>query len=241
MSYIVVIPARLKSTRLKEKLLIKIGKDEILKRTYNKCLKVISPKNIIIATDSKKIIRLCEEIGARYFFTKNNCLTGTDRVAEVAKKIKKKYYINVQGDEPFLDPTDLKKMINALRLLKEVDVINGYSHIKNNKEYLEPSIPKLVFNEKKELIYMSRAPIPSSKNKKFTFAHKQICIYGFKRKPLLNFKSISKSKIEKKEDIEILRFIEKGYKLKMVSLSGKSFAIDTIKDLKKAKKFLDKK
>ena len=119
MSYIVVIPARLKSTRLKEKLLIKIGKDEILKRTYNKSLKVISPKNIIIATDSKKIIRLCEEIGARYFFTKNNCLTGTDRVAEVAKKIKRKYYINVQGDEPLMDPHDLKKNDQCIETSKK--------------------------------------------------------------------------------------------------------------------------
>jgi len=241
MSYIVVIPARLKSTRLKEKLLIKIGKDEILKRTYNRCLKVVSSKKIIIATDSKKIVKLCEEIGAQYFFTKNKYLTGTDRVAEVAKKIKSEYYINVQGDEPFLDTRDLKKIISSLKKLEKSDALCGYAKIKVSEDYKNPSIPKVIFNNQNILMYMSRAPIPASKDLKFTFSYKQICIYAFKRKALLNFQNKKKTKIEKKEDIEILRFLENGYKVKMIIMSGKSFAIDTNRDLLKARKYLNSK
>ena len=124
--------------------------------------------------------------------------------------------------------------------MKAADAINCYSPIKNKKEYLETSIPKLVFNKDNYLMYMSRAPIPSSKRPKFSFSYKQICIYAFKRKALLGFKSQKKTEIEKKEDIEILRFLERGYKIKMIKMSGKSFAIDTPKDLKKAKNFIIK-
>ena len=241
MNFLVVIPARLKATRLKEKLLIKIGEKEVLTRTYNKCLSVVPRNKIIIATDSSKIIKLCKKINANYLFTKKKCLTGTDRVAEVAKTIKKFFYINVQGDEPFLDTCDLKKMISSLKKLEKSDVLCGYAKIKDSEDYKNPSIPKVTFNNQNDLMYMSRAPIPASKDLKFTFAYKQICIYAFKRKALLNFQNKKKTKIEQKEDIEILRFLENGYKVKMLKMSGKSFAIDTNRDLLKARKYLNSK
>ena len=240
MSYLIIIPARLKSTRLKEKLLIKINKIPIIIRTYLQCLKVTSRKKIIIATDSEKIMKSFKKEDTKCILIKSKCLTGTDRIAEVAKKYKAKFYINVQGDEPFLNPRDLKKIIKSLKYLKKYDVINGYSMITNKEEYKNTSIPKLVFNKNKELLYMSRAPIPSSKKFHFTYAYKQICIYAFKRSALLSFKQTKKTEFESKEDIEILRFLEKGLNIKMIKLSGKSFAIDTPQDLKKAKFFLKK-
>lgn len=240
MSYLIIIPARLKSTRLKEKMLIKINKIPIIVRTYHQCLKATSRKKIIIATDSEKILKSLKKEDAKCVLIKSKCLTGTDRIAEVAKKYKARFYINVQGDEPFLNPIDLKKIIKSLKYLKKYDVINGYSMITNKEEYKNTSIPKLVFNKNKELLYMSRAPIPSSKKFHFNSAYKQICIYAFKRKALIDFKSQKKTEIEKKEDIEILRFLERGYKIKMIKMSGKSFAIDTPKDLKKAKNFIIK-
>mgnify|MGYP001217855311 CR=1 FL=1 len=240
MDFLVVIPARLKSSRLKEKLLIRLRQKEILARTFAKCLVVVPKNKIIIATDSRKIVKLCKRINANYILIKKRCLTGTDRVAEVAKKIKKEYYINVQGDEPFLDTKDLKRLIKSLNLLKKVDVINGYSEIKNKEDYMNSSIPKVVFNKNDELMYMSRSPIPSSKILKFNKSYRQICLYAFKRKALLEFKNNKKTELENNEDIEILRFVEKGYKVKMIKMSGKSFAIDTNYDLKKARKFLKK-
>jgi len=240
MSYLIIIPARLKSTRLKEKLLIKINKIPIIIRTYLQCLKVTSRKKIIIATDSEKIMKSFKKEDTKCILIKSKCLTGTDRIAEVAKRYKAKFYINVQGDEPFLNPRDLKKIIKSLKYLKKYDVINGYSMITNKEEYKNTSIPKLVFNKNKELLYMSRAPIPSSKKFHFTSAYKQICIYAFKRSALLSFKQTKKTEFESKEDIEILRFLEKGLNIKMIKLSGKSFAIDTPQDLKKAKFFLKK-
>lgn len=240
MDFLIVIPARLKSSRLKEKLLIRLGEKEILARTFAKCLVAVPRNKIFIATDSEKIVNLCKKINANFILTKKNCLTGTDRVSEVAKKYKARFYINVQGDEPFLNPRDLKKIIKSLKYLRKYDVINGYSMITNKEEYKNTSIPKLVFNKNKELLYMSRAPIPSSKKFHFTSAYKQICIYAFTRSALISFKQTKKTEFESKEDIEILRFLEKGLNIKMIKLSGKSFAIDTPQDLKKAKLFLKK-
>ena len=241
MNYLVVIPARLQSTRLKEKLLIKINGIEMIARTYLKCLKVVKNNNIIIATDSKKIVNICKKYNANYTLTSKKCLTGTDRIAEVAKKIKRDIYINVQGDEPFLDPTDLKKIISNALKHKNL-ILNGYADINEEGEYLNNSIPKLVFDNNKYLLYMSRAAIPSNKKNSFKKGFKQICIYSFPRKKLLDFnKTIKKSFLEKLEDIEILRFLEKSEKIKMIKLSGKSFAIDTPKDLNKAKNYITKK
>jgi 3-deoxy-manno-octulosonate cytidylyltransferase (CMP-KDO synthetase) len=111
MKYIVVIPARYQSKRLPGKPLVRIGGLPMIVRTYNQCLKIVSKNKIIVATDSYKIRKVCDEYKIKSLITSNKCLTGTDRVAEVAKKIKAKFYINVQGDEPFFNPIDLKKLI----------------------------------------------------------------------------------------------------------------------------------
>lgn len=170
--------------------------------------------------------------------TSTNCLTGTDRVAEVAKKIKCDFYINVQGDEPFFYPNDLKKLIKeALKNPKQI--INGYSEIKDKKLFYNSSIPKVVFDNQKYLLYMSRGPIPSSKEMRLKKGWRQICAYSFPREALKNFnKQKVKSKLEAIEDIEILRFIENGYKVKMIKMSNKSLAVDNKEDLAKAKIYL---
>ena len=136
MSYLIIIPARLKSTRLKEKLLIKINKIPIIIRTYLQCLKVTSRKKIIIATDSEKIMKSFKKEDTKCILIKSKCLTGTDRIAEVAKKYKAKFYINVQGDEPFLNPRDLKKMT---------------MDPKNKKEKI---IPRIMFNDDNLILFL---------------------------------------------------------------------------------------
>ena len=169
--------------------------------------------------------------------TSKKCLTGTDRVAEVAKKIKASFYINLQGDEPFFNPKDLKKII-TYSSKNPNEIINGYSDIKDEKLFRNPSIPKVIINKKDYLIYMSRAAIPTTKKKEFKKAWRQICVYSFPRKVLLKMKRIKKTPIENIEDIEILNFIEEGYKVKMLKLSNSSLAIDTPQDLKAANKLL---
>ena len=238
MKYVVVIPARYKSKRLPGKPLANIGGLPMIVRTYNQCAKVISKDKIVVATDNLKIKNVCDEHNIKSIITSNNCLTGTDRVAEVAKKIKCNFYINVQGDEPFFNPNDLKLLIKQAEK-KPKEVINGYTEIKDRKLFFSTSIPKVVFDKKGYLLYMSRGPIPSNKALEFKKSWRQVCAYSFPRKALFDFaNSKNKTPIESLEDIEILRFLEKGYKVKMIKMSNKSMAVDNNEDLEKAKIYL---
>ena len=209
-------------------------------RTYEQCLKAVSSNNIIVATDSKKILNFLKIRKINNILTSKKCLTGTDRVAEVAKKIKSSIYINLQGDEPFFNPNDIKKMIK-FALKNSNLIINGYTKINEEKIFRDFSIPKVLIDKKNNLIYMSRSTIPGNKNNKFVKGWRQVCIYSYPRKVLMNFNNKRKTLIEKIEDIEILRFLELGYKIKMLKLSNSSFSIDTKQDLKIASEFFKKK
>ena len=231
--YLIVIPARLGSKRLPNKPLIDLKGLPMIIRTYNQCKKVVPLKKIIIATDSEKIERVCKKYNAPVILTSKHCLTGTDRVSEVAKKIKSKIYINLQGDEPVFPINDLRRFISKA-IKNKKSILNGYCTIKNYEDFISPSIPKVVLDEKENLLYMSRSSIPGNKKNKFIKAWRQVCIYSFPREILLKItKKNKKSKLENIEDIEILRFIEKGSIVKMIKLSNKSLAVDTKNDLKK--------
>lgn len=241
MNYIVVIPARLESTRLPEKPLIKIKGKTVIQRTFEQCLKAIPEKYVYIATDSHKIKEHVESFTCNVLLTSSSCLTGTDRIAEVAKKIEVDYYINVQGDEPLINPNDIKKVIQYIESdPKMISVYNGYSEIKDESEYRSLTIPKVVMREDGRLLYMSRSPIPGNKIDKFQKSWKQICIYGFSKKSLLDFsKKTFKSELEEQEDIEILRFLEIGYEVQMIKLTGNSIAVDTPEDVERVKSMLE--
>lgn len=229
------------SSRFPKKLLKKINNITVLEHVINKCLEVIDKKNLIIATPDKKIINLCKKIEIDFFNSKKNCFTGTDRIVEFAKKKKFEYYINVQGDEIFLNPNTIIAVIKEIRKNK-YDVINCFSRIKTKKIFFSPNVPKVIFNEKDELLYISRAPVPFNKKKKFINGFKQVCVYGFTRNALIKFGSKSyKTFFEEIEDIEILRFLELGLKIKMIETSGSVLAIDTKQDLLLAKKLFKKK
>ena len=147
LDYLIVIPARYKSVRLPGKPLIKISGVPMLVRTFKKCLKCSDHKKIIVATDNKKIERLCKKEKINYIQTSSKCLTGTDRVAEVAKKIKAKVYINVQADEPLLVTADLLALIrNAKKFPNKI--FNGFCSLKSREMFFNRNTIKVVVNKK---------------------------------------------------------------------------------------------
>jgi len=239
---LIVIPARFKSSRLPGKPLKKILRKELILWVLNVCKNLINKStNLIVATDNKKIYNLVKKNKFTPIMTSTKCLTGTDRVAEVSKKIDSDIYINVQGDEPLIKPSDIRKVINEKKKNQD-KVICGYSRLDKAENQNNTNIPKVVINQKNELIYISRSPVPQSKNKSLKINYlKQVCIYGFSKKDLNVFSSRKKTPLEKIEDIEILRFIEKGKKIKMVKLTQNSFAVDTQQDIKKIENYLKKK
>lgn len=235
----VVIPARLQSTRLPEKPLIKILGKSIIQRTYEQCCKAVPTDEIFVVTDNNKILNHAKDFCKNAVLTSENCLTGTDRVAEFATMHEADYYANVQGDEPVFNYKDLELIIDELKKDGKYEVINGYSEITNEDDFFSLGVPKVVFNNESELLFASRSPIPLGKVKTFKKAWRQICVYAFSKKSLNEFsKRGMKTSLEEVEDIEILRFIELGMKVKMLKMSNVSIPVDFPEDIIKVEKFL---
>ena len=238
MKYYLVIPARFKSKRLPGKPLIDICGLPMIVRTYNQCKKVVPESRIFVATDDIRIKKVCENHKIKAIMTSSKCLTGTDRIAEVAKKLKADFYLNVQGDEPICNPTDLKKLLLAAKKNPKT-IINGYTEIKNKEFFYSGHIPKVVFRKDGRLLYQSRAPIPTTKDKKFIKSWRQVCIYSLPFKSLIAFKSVkNKTQLESLEDCELLRFLELGHEIKMIKMSDKSISVDTKKNLTEVRKIV---
>ncbi|TVR37408.1 MAG: 3-deoxy-manno-octulosonate cytidylyltransferase [Cryomorphaceae bacterium] len=233
MEFLVVIPARLKSTRLPEKPLVNLCGQSMIERTYRQCLKALPEDQVVVATDHPKIFDHCEERGMRVLMTPEKCLTGTDRVAAVAKEMDASFYVNVQGDEPLFNPEDITRTVEAARN-HPGEVINGFAPISDEHSYRSTSVPKVVLRPDGRLLYMSRSPIPGHKQNEFYRAWRQICVYAFPKTALMDFASRNqKTPLESMEDIEILRFLEMGYEVRMIELSQDSIAVDTPEDVER--------
>lgn len=239
----IIIPARYNSSRFKGKPIKKILNKELVIWVADASAKAVGKKNVFVASDDKRIIKKVEKYDFNSIKTSQKCLTGTDRVAEAAKKINSKIYINVQGDEPLVKPSDIKKILFA-KIKYPNYIICGYTKISLKEDPNNINIPKVVMNKKNELLYISRSVIPGSKIKtlKNTQYNKQVCIYAFSKKELLQYYNFKKkSTLEKIEDIEILRFLELGKKIKMIKTSPGSLAVDQKSDVKKVENYLKKK
>lgn len=241
MKKVIIIPARYQSSRFPGKPLRKILGKEMIIWVAEKCEKALGKKLVYVATDDERIHSKVKKFGFQTISTSKDCLTGTDRVAEASELLNADIYINVQGDEPLIEPEDIKKVIDEKSKYPD-HVICGYKEVLRNENPLNKNIPKVVLNENNELIYISRSLVPGSKNENLPNKNnyfKQVCIYAFNKKELRKFYLFGrKSVIEQSEDIEILRFFELNIKVKMVKTISKSLAIDHEDDIKKVENFL---
>ena len=239
----IIIPARYESTRFPGKPLIKLLGKPMIIWVAELANKVLDRQDIFIATDNNLIEELVLEHNFNCIRT-NYAITGTDRVALASKSLNYELFINIQGDEPLLDPEDIEKCIN-LKQENPDYVFNGFNIMSVEENFSSPNIPKLVTNEQNDLIYISRALIPSQKNiinKLQSEYKKQVCIYGFSRKELNSFYNYGrKSKLEQIEDIEILRFFELNTPIKMFQCRKGSLAVDIPEDVEKVEEILLKK
>jgi len=197
-------------------------------------------ERIIVATDDDRIAAECRSHGIRFEITSSECLTGTDRVAEVARRNDSEWYVNVQGDEPFLDPAGLRSLMAAIEAApKDCDILNAIAPISSEDDFRNSSIPKAVVDGNGNLLYISRAAIPTTKSLGFAWAKRQIGLYAFRADALQAFAQHGrKTPAEELEDIEILRFLELGYRVQMIEVAGNGIAIDTPEDLERARKLL---
>lgn len=231
-NYAVVIPARYESTLLPGKPLLKIAGREMVLRTWERTIKAVDPCKVFIATEDHRIEQVCTAAGAQVVMTSTDCLTGTDRLCDVARQMPNlEFVVNVQGDEPIIDPEDIRTVVRQAIANPKV-LWNGYAPVSDEREWRSRTIPKVVLGHDNKLLYMSRSPIPGNKHDVFEKGWKQICIYSFPIDALVAFGNLGKkTELEEIEDIEILRFLELGYDIKMLKLSGNSLAVDTLDDL----------
>jgi len=237
---LVVIPARYASTRFPGKALADLHGISVLRRCYEQCVKVVPREFVVVATDDTRIQQHCLNYSIEVVMTSTKCLTGTDRVAEVAQQLPAGWYVNVQGDEPFLDPESLRTMISATNSASEsIQVINAFSAIQTEEDFRNVSVPKVVFTRNNHLLYASRAAIPTTKSLKFIRSSRQIGLYAYSKNALQQFGMHGrKTPLEDLEDIEILRFIELGLTVLMIQVDSVGIAIDTPDDLIRAQDYI---
>ena len=231
---IIVIPARYNSHRLPGKALKDIAGKTMIRRTYERA--VLSEMDAMVVTDDKRIVDECLSHDIPVDIVTAPCFTGTDRVARFAQKVDKKWFINLQGDEPFANPDDILRVARQMDNGDHREVINGMAKITNPDDLHNISIPKVI-TQAGRLLYMTRAPVPypfSGKNTEY-YGHQQVCIYGYFKHHLEKFLAQpEKTFYENIEDIEILRFHEMGIPIRMLELAGSPLHVDTIDDLQRA-------
>lgn len=205
-------------------------------RVAEQCAKAVKKSKIFIVTDSKKIQKKASENNFNSIMSPKNIKTGTDRIAFAARKMKSKFFINVQGDEPLIQPNDIKKIIKAKKKYFN-HVICGYADETDYSKIKDKNIIKAVTAQNGDLIYFSRSVIPGKKKSNHNNFKKQVCIYAFSKKQLQKFSKHKKSNLERIEDIELLRFIDLGTKIKLIKVS-RSISVDIPKNLIEVEKYL---
>jgi len=232
----IIIPARLASTRFPQKVLADIGGIPMVVRTAQR---VAHLDDVVVAADDEKIIEVCKEYGIKAMLTSTTHKSGTDRIHECATILgldDNELIINVQADEPFIEPDVVESLMKKLRALQDEDAsfIMGSCYNSINADAAkDPNLVKVVLDANNNAIYFSRAKIPHNQSGEAVyFGH--IGIYGFSKKSLKEFCNLNDAPIEDIEKLEQLRAIYHGKNIAMVKVASTGFGIDTKEDLARA-------
>lgn len=242
MKIIGVIPARYKSSRFPGKPLVDICGKPMIWWVYQQCLKVEDFDAVYVATEDDRIFSACQELDIKVLMTSPTHMTGTDRVGEVARTITADLFVNIQGDEPLLEPETIRAAIQPFYTDPNLMISNLMTKITTPVDTVNFTVPKVITNKDGIGIFLTRATAPYPKGKIDFSYYKQVCVYGFKPSALKFFcdygMTYGKAKIEAIEDIEILRFIENGYKVQFIEVASDTVAVDTPNDLEKVREIM---
>lgn len=239
MKIIAVIPARYESSRFQGKPLAEICGKLMIERVYLQAQKVKEFAGVYVATDDERIFEACRERHINVVMTSSKHRTGTDRIGEVAEKIPADLYVNIQGDEPLIEPETIKKAIQPFidNPATDIQVTNLMTEIKDPVDLINFTVPKVIAAEDGRGVYLTRSAAPFPKGNINAKYYKQVCVYGFRPEALRFYceygKTHGKAKIEAIEDIEILRFIENGYRVQYLEVDSDTIAVDTPNDLQR--------
>jgi 3-deoxy-manno-octulosonate cytidylyltransferase (CMP-KDO synthetase) len=239
MKIIGIIPARYTSSRFPGKPLSDICGKPMVWWVYNQSIKVKEFDSVYVATDDERIYNVCKDFSMNVFMTSSKHRNGTERVAEVASKIDADIFVNIQGDEPLIEPEVIHSVICPLLKESSYSISNIVSKIENPIDVLNPTVVKVAKNIINEIIYFSRQAVPYPKNSLDVNYYRHLGLYGFKKDVLLQYPNFKQGILEQAEDIEMLRFLENGYKIISAEVVTNSIGVDTPKDLEKVVKIVN--
>lgn len=253
----VIIPARLSSTRLPGKLLLPLAGKPLVLHTLEQAKKAKNVSRVIVAADDEQILNAVLKNGGEAVLTDKNHQSGSDRIAELARKLpENSFIVNVQGDEPLISPRTIEKAVEAILKDEQIDIATTCEPISDFRDVLSQDVVKVVIDENDFALYFSRSPVPFPRDaaKKhqslenalrnepqlISLFRKHTGLYVYRRKYLLKFTQLPQSDLEKAESLEQLRALENGAKIKVVETDETSIGVDTIEDFERVRRILEK-
>ena len=234
MKIIAVIPARMGSSRFPGKPLAPILGRPMVEHVYRRTILCKALSDVFVATCDKEIFESVEAFGGKAIMTSASHQRASDRVAEAAAGLDCDVVVMIQGDEPMTYPEMIDESVSPFfNKNEQIDCVNLTAGIKSEEEFEDPNTIKVVMDKNRFALYMSREPIPTRNIKNFgqLSAFKQVCIIPFTADSLKKFTQLAPTPLEEAESIDMMRFIEHGYKVKMVETLSSTHAVDTPADI----------
>lgn len=246
MAVVAIIPARYDSTRFPGKPLALLGGKPMIQHVYENTSRTPGLDRVIVATDDRRIFAAAKNFGAEAMMTSAKHLSGTDRLAEVARKIRAEWMINVQGDLPFIRPQTILRTLSPLKRNRSIPMGTARTPIVERDEWLNPNVVKVVTDRQGFALYFSRAPIPYKRDDSIpagngtgkVLGYRHVGIYVYRRDFLLKFAAMRPTALEQSEKLEQLRALSNGYRIRVADVEEPSVEVDTPDDLQKAEAYL---
>ncbi|MFQ5684018.1 MAG: 3-deoxy-manno-octulosonate cytidylyltransferase [Candidatus Binatia bacterium] len=252
MTVVAIIPVRYGSTRFPGKPLANIGGKPMIQHVYENTHKVHGLDKVLVATDDRRILQVVRNFGGEAMLTSKRHRSGTDRLAEVAKKIKAEWVVNVQGDLPFVHPQTITRTLRLLRRDRSIFLGTAKTPITQEEEWVNPNVVKVVTDVNGFALYFSRAPIPHLRRhfgsphapgrtaplpEGRIFGYRHVGVYVYRRDFLSKFSDLRPTSLERMESLEQLRALAHGYRIRVAEVDEPSVEVDTPEDMQKAEDY----
>jgi len=253
MAVVAIIPVRYGSTRFPGKPLALVGGKPMIQHVYENTCKTPGLNRVIVATDDARIVKTVGDFGGEAVLTSKKHASGTDRLAEVARKLKAEWVVNVQGDLPFIRPQTILRTLKPLRQSRSISMGTARTPIFRKEEWLNPNVVKVVTDRQGFALYFSRAPIPYIREDSATahaltratdatdgkiWGYRHVGVYVYRREFLLKFARMRQTELERSEGLEQLRALSHGARIRVADVDEPSVEVDTPEDLQRAEEYL---
>jgi 3-deoxy-manno-octulosonate cytidylyltransferase (CMP-KDO synthetase) len=241
-SVVAVIPARYASTRLPGKPLVPLAGKPMVQHVYERTKLASTVNRVIVATDDQRIIDAVRAFGGEARMTRADHRTGTERIAEVAAHETGDVFVNVQGDEPLIDPAAIDTAVQALLEGEPAQIATVATPIRFTADIMDPNIVKTVLDFDENALYFSRAPIPwvrDSQHKVHVKYWKHLGLYVFQRGALLEYPTLPQGELERIEQLEQLRWLENGWKIRVAEVEHDAVSVDVAEDVVRVERLME--